>query len=169
MNLIDLTGMEFGHLSVKGYAGGLKWDCVCVCGRRITVNGRKLRDGLTKSCGCMRCEFIRKAKTHHGGSRSRLYNIWKGMKSRTTNPNHKNFDRYGGRGIKVCQEWAESYEAFRDWAMSAGYEEPLTIDRIDCDGDYCPENCRWVTRKVQAINRHTSNKYLKEREKKKEE
>ena len=167
MSTIDMTGYRFGHLTVIGPVEKrnhqIYWLCVCDCGTKKFVQGRKLRDGLVKSCGCARIAEIREAKTIHGDSSSKLYKVWKGMKQRTSNPKNKDYLRYGGRGIRMCAEWSESYPAFKKWAFCAGYCDGLSIDRIDNDGDYCPKNCRWVTAKEQANNRHTSNKNKKKR------
>lgn len=95
----------------------------------------------------------------HGEKGTRLYTIWANMKQRCNLKTSKDYRKYGGRGIKVCSEWAQSFEAFRDWAISNGYRDNLTIDRINNDGDYCPENCRWTTVKAQANNRR-SNRLL---------
>lgn len=154
----DLTGRRFGKLTVlskspekrgRAYA----WVCQCDCGK-IThpIITYRLLQGKTRSCGCLRGDFAR-SKATHGLSRTRLYGIWRNMKSRCTNPNVEKFKRYGGRGIAICDEWVNSFESFRDWAMANGYADGLSIDRIDVNGNYCPENCRWVDEAIQANNK----------------
>lgn len=163
---IDMTGKRFGTLCVlglspdtgKGKKPVVKWLCRCDCGKTVAVKGDSLRSGHTKSCGC--------GKVKHGEShKKRLYETWCNMKARCYNGNRPDFERYGGRGIRVCGEWREDYTAFRDWALAAGYSDSLTIDRIDPDGDYCPENCRWADAKTQANNvrRNRVIEYLGER------
>ena len=160
--LVDITGQRFGRLVVlgrnmekQGENRHLMWDCICDCGNRTTVSGLHLKDGHTKSCGCLAAESLRTRSITHGKSKTALYHVFLTMHSRCDNPNTKSYHRYGGRGIKVCDEWrrASGFQAFYDWAMRNGYQEGLTIDRIDTDGDYEPSNCRWVTHKVQNNNR----------------
>ena len=156
-NYRDLTGEKFNRLTVLGRAGShggrACWNCLCDCGQSVIVETADLKSGNTKSCGCMKREQIAERSITHNESKGRLYNVWKGMKKRCNNPNSTVYRYYGGRGISVCQEWNDDYTTFREWAVTHGYEDHLTIDRIDVDGDYCPENCRWVTMSEQARNK----------------
>ena len=164
---IDITGRRFGKLVVLERAGRNKhkktlWKCLCDCGEFTVTTGEALRSRTTKSCGCLheahlaRMSSIGKQNKRHGDSFSRLYNIWAGMKTRCFNSDDDAFHRYGGRGITVCDEWRYSFESFRDWALQNGYDDALSIDRINNDGSYCPENCRWVDQQTQAKNRSCS-------------
>ena len=155
----DLTGQCFGRLLVleraadktTGAKPKVMWRCRCDCGKEVVVWGSALTQGTTVSCGC-------KKRKHGYAKKERLYQTWGNMRRRCYDPANKRYAQYGGRGITICPEW-DDYAAFRAWALSAGYRDDLTIDRIDVDGNYCPENCRWATAAEQA-NNVTRNRLL---------
>lgn len=160
--LIDLSGQRFGRLLVVQRAENIgkrvAWHCKCDCGKNTIVVADKLLRGKTKSCGCYSIERIARLNMTHGMSRTRLFKIWTAMRERCTCKKLINYPDYGGRGIKVCDEWMNNFETFRDWAYVNGYTDELSIDRIDVNGNYCPENCRWVTRLVQNNNKRNNRK-----------
>lgn len=161
--LKDLTGQRFGRLTVMGRQGSdnqgaAVWRCQCDCGAVHAAAGYQLRRGGVKSCGCLSRETTAKRCTTHGKSSSRLWRVWSSMKNRCYCVSHRNYASYGGRGITVCDEWRNDFQDFYDWAMANGYDEnapymKCTIDRIDNDKGYSPDNCRWVDIKAQRHNR----------------
>lgn len=154
MRLIDITGQKFGRLLVLKYSGGL-WHCQCDCGVIKDIAGHELLSGKTKSCGCLKRERIIKRSTTHGKRKTSEYNIWSAMRNRCNNPNDKRYSSYGGRGVSVCQEWNESFEAF-DRDMGPKPSPKHTLDRINNDGNYEPSNCRWATDEQQRNNRRST-------------
>lgn len=159
-------GTVFGKLTVvrpvdvrdsQGRRIGMS-ECRCSCGAVIQVRNSSLRNGNTKSCGCSRIESIRNRCTTHGdGNRNcRLWRIWSAMKQRCYRPRYQHFADYGGRGIRVCDEWIHNYAAFKKWACASGYDESKSIDRIDPNGNYEPSNCRWSDCKRQQRNKRSN-------------
>lgn len=158
-NRLDLSNQRFGKLIVEGRAGKdssghSTWNCKCDCGGVTVARGSHLKYGYIQSCGCLVAETLAKQSRTHGLEHTRLYRIWKGMLVRCYNPKSNRYHRYGGRGITVCEDWKNSVTAFYKWAIKNGYRDDLTIERKDNDGPYSPDNCIWVTMKVQL--NHTS-------------
>ena len=171
----DLTGRRFGKLTVTGLARVdlvkskkknrryYIWSCKCDCGNTCDVRSESLKSGHTTSCGCYEVE-ARNLGNHktHGLSKTRLYRIYTGIKTRCYNEHDSHYSSYGGRGIRMCDEWRDDFKAFYDWALEHGYgqeaeTERFSIDRIDVDGDYCPENCRFISMSEQQYNKTTNH------------
>lgn len=151
--LIDLTGKRFGYWTVLKRAPNkgkrVFWLCRCVCGNVKIVQGTSLKNGVSKSCGCKKSENHFKS---HGLHDTALYRKWASVKNRCFNRNDKMYKHYGERDITMCDEWKNDFKAFYNWSMKNGYKENLELDRIDNDGNYCPENCRYVTHQENLRN-----------------
>ena len=161
MAIYKLEGQKFGRLTVIKRSGSdtkgknAMWECKCDCGNTTLVTTSHLTSKHTQSCGCLKKETVNDGqfKKTHGQSNTRLYRIRVGMINRCYNEKNKKYHIYGGRGIAVCEEWLNSFDAFYKWAMSHSYNDNLTIDRINGDGNYEPLNCRWSTYSEQNKNR----------------
>lgn len=157
---IDLTGQKINRWTViseggRNKDGDIKWHCKCECGTVREVSSKALRKGKTHSCGCFKKERATKHGHASNGADTRIYRIWHGMKNRCHNKNVKDYENYGGRGIKVCEEWLE-FKNFLNWSLENGYMDNLQLDRKDVNGNYCPDNCRFVTNKANCNNRRNN-------------
>ncbi len=165
MSKYDLSGKRFGMLFVvdKAYLRtspngktDMLWHCKCDCGNEKDVLERSLIYAGTKSCGCLQKKHIQELRRRHGETGTRLYQAWENMRARCNRKSSREYENYGGRGIRVCDEWQNNYESFRDWALDNGYSDNLTLDRKNVNGNYCPENCRWISNQLQQYNKRTN-------------
>jgi hypothetical protein len=137
-------------------SGNVYWNCICECGIKKKVQGRNLKNGLSKSCGCLRNDMLVKRITKHGLSRTPIYTAWRSMKDRCYNKNLKQYKDYGGRGIMVCKRWFKSFDSFRKY-MGDEFKEVYELERINVNGDYKKSNCTWVTHKQQQRNKRSNH------------
>lgn len=169
---IDMKGKQFTYLTVIDYAGTTgrrrtMWLCECKCGKRVKVDGAHLRDGHTKSCGCYNREQISNLNKKTGKTNTRIHYVYWNMRNRCYRESDSNYQSYGGRGIRVCDEWLgeHGFENFLEWAELSGYKPDAkrgecTLDRIDVNGNYEPSNCRWVSQSVQCNNKRTTRRII---------
>ena len=163
-NFVDLTGKQFGRLTVVNRVENKKskpaWFCRCDCGKEKVIISCALKRGITLSCGCYRDERVKSTNTKHGLKKTRLYNIWINMKQRCYNNRNPKYPIYGKRGISICSQWLKNFITFYNWAILNGYKDTLTIDRINVNGNYEPNNCRWITNQEQQRNKRNSSGWI---------
>lgn len=159
----DLIGKNFGRLKVLSFEGRNKqydslWSCKCECGKIKIIRGGVLKNKHTQSCGCLKKERLIDSRTTHGLIKDnyKLYKVWIGIKQRCNNVNSKSYSKYGGCGIKVCDEWENNFLSFYNWSIVNGYKEGLTIERSNVKGNYEPFNCTWIPKSLQSRNRTCS-------------
>lgn len=159
--LIDLSGKRFGKWTVVGLAykknGVTFWECTCDCGGKANVFRGSLRSGASASCGCVTAQKSKERAFKHGFSKTKIHMIWCTMKQRCTNKSSKSYQNYGGRGIGICDRWMEFENFYAD--MGASYVDGLSIERINNDLGYSPENCKWIAMSEQAKNRRPSSQW----------
>lgn len=163
MKRINLLNQRFGKLVVIGQTRNneskrIMWKCRCDCGNIIYALSFHLKNGRTKSCGCLAKQRLKTLAVKHNMSHTRIYRIWKTFRKRCSNPNDTNYKYYGERGISVCKDWDNDFMSFYNWSMQNGYKDNLTIDRINVNGNYEPSNCRWVDMKTQNNNNRNNHK-----------
>lgn len=159
----DITGQKFGRLTalyrLHNIEGRTKWLCICDCGNFAEVMTYSLSTGHAKSCGCYQNDRLIESLATHYKCHTKLYKVWSSMKKRCYNKKCNSYKNYGARGIAVCDEWKHNFQTFHDWAMDNNYQEGLSIDRINVDGNYEPNNCRWTDRTTQNRNRTNNISY----------
>lgn len=162
MKVKNLIGRRFGRLFVineapsrrtKGGTSVRMWLCKCDCGNEVILSTGNITSGNTKSCGCYKKDKNSSVFTTHGKTGTKLYRVWSSIKDRCFRESSRQYCDYGGRGITMCNEWTKDFQAFYEWALSNGYKEGLTIERIDVNGNYCPDNCTWIPKEQQSRNR----------------
>lgn len=161
----DITGQRFGRLVVTGYAEKGHYNCICDCGNIRKVLRQNLVSGKQVSCGCYAKDRTKERMSKHGMTKTPLYNVWNSMKNRCNNQNVKCYASYGGRGLTVCDEWQNDFQAFYDWAINNGWKQGLQIDRISNDDGYNPKNCRIVTQ-IENENNRRDNRIIEYKGKK---
>lgn len=162
--LIDLIGQKFNRLTAikrveNNKHGHIQYQWKCDCGNVIIASGQSVKRGNTKSCGCLLHDTLVERNYKHGRTKSRLYMIWAGIKQRCYKETSTVYEYYGKKGIRMSIEWKDNFSNFESWAISSGYKEGLTIERIDFNSDYCPENCKWIPLVEQQKNKSNVHKY----------